>query len=94
MPPTPTRERSDNPTKGRREAPSKAGTAAGSLIRVPSTPRPSPEVVSLIHRLKELVAERRRVERSASSELLEGYRVEIGRLQRRLASVVRRELAH
>ena len=94
MLPTPTRERSDNPTKGRREAPSKTGTAAGSLIPVPSAPRPSPEVVSLIHRLKELVAERRRVERSASSELLERYRVEIGRLQRRLASVVRRELAH
>ena len=94
MPPTPTRERSDNPTKGRREAPSKAGTAGGSLLQVPSAQRPSPEVVSLIHRLKELVAERRRVERSASRELLERYRVEIGRLQRRLANVVRRELAH
>jgi hypothetical protein len=94
MPPTPTRERSDNPTAGRREPPSKAGRAGGSLAGVPHPRRPSPEVVSLIDRIKELVAEHRRIEMSASTELLERYKREIARLQRRLANAVKRELAH
>lgn len=94
MPPTLTRERSDNPTTGRRKAASKVGIPGGSLVRVPHARRPSPEITSLIDRLKELVAEHSRVEMSASSELLERYRAEIARLQRRLAHVVRRELAH
>jgi hypothetical protein len=38
------------------------------------------------------VDERRRLEGGASRELLEKYRVEIERLQRRLATVVKREL--
>lgn len=92
MPPTPTRERSDNPTTGRGQAPSKVGRPGGSLVRVPHARRPSPEITRLIDRLKELVAERSRVEMSASSDLLERYRAEIARLQRQLANVVKREL--
>jgi hypothetical protein len=94
MPPTLTRERSDNPTTGRRKAPSQAGIPGGSLVRVPHARRPSPEITRLIDRLKELVAEHSRVEMSASSELLERYRAEIARLQRQLANVVKRELPH
>jgi hypothetical protein len=60
----------------------------------PTPSRPSPEIASLVNRIKELVAERNRLERSASSERLERYRVEIARLQGRLAFIVQRELAH
>jgi hypothetical protein len=94
MSPTSTRERSDNPTTERRTALSKAGSADGSLDSVLHPRRPSPEITNLIDRIKELVAEHRRVEMSASSELLERYRREIARLQRRLARLVKQELAH
>jgi hypothetical protein len=94
MPPTPTRERSDNPTPGRRKAPSKAGIRGGSLVRVPHARRPSPEITRLIDRLRELVAEHSRLEMSANSDLVERYRAEIARLQRQLANVVKRELPH
>jgi hypothetical protein len=94
MPPNPTRERSDNPTPGRRKAPSKAGIRGGSLVRVPHARRPSPEITRLIDRLKELVAEHSRLEMSANSDLVERYRAEIARLQRQLANVVKRELPH
>ena len=67
--------------------------ADGSLGGVPVPRRPSPEVTSLIERLRKLVAERRRLEqRSASRELLERRRREIERLQQRLANLVKREL--
>jgi hypothetical protein len=60
-------------------------------VQVPR--RPSPEVTSLIERLRKLVAERRCLEqRRASGELLERRRREIERLQRRLANLVKREL--
>lgn len=91
---TPTRESSGNPTPGRRETASKPGSAGGTLARVPHPRRPSNEITSLIDRIKELVAEHSRVEMSASTELLETYRREIERLQRRLAQLVKRELAH
>jgi hypothetical protein len=90
----PTRKGSVNRTATRRRAPSKNRTAADSLRAVPGAPRPSPEVTGLIERIRELVAEHRRLEMSASTELLERYRREIARLQRRLASAVKRELAH
>jgi hypothetical protein len=66
----------------------------GSLGGVPVPRRPSPEVTSLIERLRKLVAERRRLEqrRDASRELLERRRREIERLQQRLANLVKREL--
>jgi hypothetical protein len=54
--------------------------------------RPSPEVTGLIDRIKELVAEKQRLARSASGDRLEANRLEIERLKRRLAYVVRREL--
>ena len=90
---TPTRERSDNPTIVRREAASKPGSAGGTLADVPHPRRPSPEITSLIDRIKELVAEHSRIEMSASTELVERYRREIERLQRQLAQLVKRELA-
>jgi hypothetical protein len=67
--------------------------ADGSLGGVSVPRRPSPEVTSLIERLRKLVAERRRLEqRRASRELLERRRREIERLQQRLANLVKREL--
>jgi hypothetical protein len=67
--------------------------ADGSLGGVQVPRRPSPEVTSLIERLRKLVAERRRLEqRRASGELLERRRREIERLQQRLAMLVKREL--
>jgi hypothetical protein len=52
--------------------------------------RPSHEITRLIDRIRELVAEQRRL--SATSELREARRLEIARLQRRLAILVKREL--
>lgn len=46
----------------------------------------------LIDRLKKLVAEQRRLERRGRGAQLEALRREIDRLQRQLATVVRREL--
>jgi hypothetical protein len=54
--------------------------------------RSSPEVTRLIDRIKELVAERRRLAGSATGDRLEANRLEIERLKQRLANVVRREL--
>jgi hypothetical protein len=56
--------------------------------------RPSQEVTGLIARIKQLVAEKRELERSANGELVEANRSEIARLQQRLAVIVKRELAH
>jgi hypothetical protein len=55
--------------------------------------RPSREVTGLIDRIRKLVAERRGLEGRASGEQVEAKRREIARLQRRLALVVKRELA-
>jgi hypothetical protein len=52
--------------------------------------RPSHEVTRLIDRIRELVAEQRRL--GATSELAEAKRLEIARLQGRLAILVKREL--
>lgn len=52
----------------------------------------SHEVPRLIDRIKELVAEERRLEECGSGEVLEAKRHEIARLQGRLAAVVKREL--
>jgi hypothetical protein len=49
-------------------------------------------ITGLIDRLRKLVAERRRLEGRTSGERLEARRREIDRLQRQLATVVRREL--
>jgi hypothetical protein len=68
-------------------------SADGSLGGVQTPRRPSPEVTSLIERLRKLFAERRRLEqRRGSRELIERRRREIERLQRRLANLVKREL--
>jgi hypothetical protein len=56
--------------------------------------RTSQEVAGLIGRIRQLVLEKRELERSGSSELLEANKSEIARLQERLAAVVKRELAH
>jgi hypothetical protein len=56
--------------------------------------RPSQEVTGLIARIRQLVAETRELERGAGSGPLEANESEIARLQRRLAAVVKRELAH
>jgi hypothetical protein len=54
--------------------------------------RPSPEVTGLIDRIRKLVAEQRRLGGNASDERREAHTLEIARLQRRLASVVKSEL--
>jgi hypothetical protein len=84
--------RSVNPTTGRGKAALESGIEAGSLERMTVPRRSSPEVTRLIRRIRRLVDERRQLEGGASRELLERYRLEIERLQRRLATVVKREL--
>jgi hypothetical protein len=59
---------------------------------MPPQGRASQQVTALIDRIRKLVAERRRLEGRASSEQLEAHRLEIARLQRRLAAAVKREL--
>jgi hypothetical protein len=81
-----------NRTSARRNAPLERHPDDGSLGEVSVPRRSSPEVTRLIDRIRKLVDERRRLEGGASRELLEKYRVEIERLQRRLATVVKREL--
>jgi hypothetical protein len=54
--------------------------------------RSSHEVTRLIDRIRKLVAEQRLLDRGASRELREARRLEIARLQRRLATLVKREL--
>jgi hypothetical protein len=53
-----------------------------------SRPRTSPEVSGLLDRLRELVADQQRLE----GRRLLANRREVARLQRRLATVVKREL--
>jgi hypothetical protein len=55
--------------------------------------RSSHEVSRLIDRIRRLVSERRRLEeRDGGGERLRANRLEVARLQRRLATVVKREL--
>jgi hypothetical protein len=81
-----------NRTTARRNPPLERRLEDGSLGEVSVPRRSSPEVTRLIDRIRRLVDERGRLEGGASRELLEKYRVEIERLQRRLATVVKREL--
>jgi hypothetical protein len=55
--------------------------------------RPGREVTGLIERIRRLVAEQRRGGGRGGRELREARRVEIARLQRRLAIAVKRELS-
>ena len=60
-----------------------------------STPRRwNREVTDLIDRIRELVAEQGRPDSGPSSKRRESNDREIARLQRRLASAVKRELTH
>jgi hypothetical protein len=54
---------------------------------------PSLDVTRLIDRIRRLVAEQRRLEARGDRKRLKAYRVEIARLQRQLATAVRRELS-
>jgi hypothetical protein len=81
-----------NRTSARGKPPLERRPDAGSLGEVSVPRRSSPEVTRLINRIRKLVDERGRLDGGASRELLDGYRVEIERLQRRLATVVKREL--
>jgi hypothetical protein len=56
-------------------------------------PTPSPQVTQLIDRIRSLVAEKRRLDGSSSCGRREAIRLEIERLQERLANLVRRELS-
>jgi hypothetical protein len=58
-----------------------------------SRPTVSPQVAELIDRIRGLVAEKRRLERSGGGGRRERIRIEITRLQERLAEAVRRELS-
>jgi hypothetical protein len=60
--------------------------------RVSVQRRSGHEVRRLIERLKKLVAQQRQLEDDASSEQRKANRLEIARLQRRLALLVKREL--
>ena len=61
--------------------------------RAEPTPRPSSlDVTRLIDRIRRLVAEQRRLEAGGDRKRLRAYRIEIARLQRQLATAVRREL--
>jgi hypothetical protein len=60
---------------------------------IPKRKRASSDVVRLIDRIRELVAEKDALEGRTSSGRLEALRLEIERLQCRLANVVRRELS-
>jgi hypothetical protein len=60
----------------------------------PEQGRPGPQVVRLIDRLKQLVAEQRRLDEGDSEERRrDANRREIARLKWRLANVVKRELS-
>ena len=61
-------------------------TSASSISR-------SPRIQDLIDRIRGLVAEERRLERSGARHLQEAVRLEIARLQEQLANMVRRELS-
>jgi hypothetical protein len=78
-----THERSVNPPTRHLEAALDGGAARANLVLMSASGRSSHEVSRLIERLRKLVAEGR-----------EANRREITRLQRRLATVVKRELTH
>jgi hypothetical protein len=59
----------------------------------PTARPPSLDVTRLIDRIRRLVAEQRRLEAGGDRKRLRAYRVEIARLQRQLATAVRRELS-
>jgi hypothetical protein len=85
--------RTDNRTRALGKPALEVRSADGSLGNMPTPRRPSPEVASLIERLRKLVADRHRLEqRRGSREMLERRRREIERLQQRLANLVKREL--
>jgi hypothetical protein len=52
----------------------------------------SPQVSRLVERIRALVAEQRRLEKSGDADRLDSRRRQIARLKSRLADVVRREL--
>jgi transposase len=81
-----------NPTDRRQEAALERRVAGGSLASMRQKGRASHQVTGLIDRIRTLVAERRQLEGRASSDQLEANGREIARLQRRLATVVKREL--
>ena len=58
-----------------------------------SAQHPSLAVTRLIERIRRLVAEQRRLEARGDRKGLKAYRTEIARLQRQLATAVRRELS-
>jgi hypothetical protein len=53
----------------------------------------SPRIQGLLDRIRGLVAEERRLERTGARHLQEAVRLEIARLQEQLASIVKRELS-
>ena len=57
------------------------------------TGRPSSEVVKLIECIRRLVTEQRRLEGRGGGERLRSNRLEVARLQRRLAVLVKRDLS-
>jgi hypothetical protein len=60
---------------------------------IPKRKRASSDVVRLIDRIRALVAEQHALDGTTSQGRLEALRLEIERLQCRLANVVRRELS-
>ena len=84
--------RSVNRTGRHLEAALEGRIAGASLGRVRSQARTRREVTRLIDRIRRLVAEQRRLEARAGAEPSEANEREITRLQRRLATVVKREL--
>jgi hypothetical protein len=74
------------------EASLETGTRAGTVCVMP--PHPSTQVVRLIDRIKQLVAEQRRLDdRDAEDRRRDANRREIARLKWRLANAVKRELS-
>jgi hypothetical protein len=61
-------------------------TSATSLSR-------SPRIQGLLDRIRGLVAEERRLERTGARHLQEAVRLEIVRLQEQLANIVKNELS-
>lgn len=77
------------------EAPLETGTRVATVSDMaPQTSTPSPQVVRLIDRLKNLVAEQRRLgEDDGEDRRRRSNRREIARLKWRLANAVKRELS-
>ena len=76
------------------EAALEGRVTGGSLEPMSKDGGSSHEVTRLIDRIRTLVAEQRRLDGRASSEQREAKRLEIARLQVRLATLVKRELTH